>query len=126
MSRFRKYERLTSRKLIQELFSKGQSFLSYPFRVTFMEIENQNQIVPSVVLHVSKRNHKKAVTRNRIKRLMREAYRFNKEELYNYLKMNELNIIISINYISKAVYDFQFLEGKMKSTLSSLIKHLKK
>ena len=78
---FRKEERLSKDKLIQELFDKGSSFYLFPFKVFFMP--NPDGAVPfhQVVISVSKRNFKRAVDRNLIKRRMREAYRLNKDLL---------------------------------------------
>ena len=75
-----KQEKLKSRKIIGEIFSDGESFYNYPFRVFYKEVdENINPI--QVGVSVSKRNFKLAVDRNRIKRLMREAYRLEKYNL---------------------------------------------
>lgn len=75
---FKKEERLSKEKTIQELFEKGSSFYLYPFKVFFRE--NPDHAVPhhQVLISVSKKNFKSAVDRNLIKRRIREAYRLNK------------------------------------------------
>lgn len=78
---FRKEERLSKEKLIQELFDKGSSFYLFPFKVFFMPNPDQGIAFHQVVISVSKRNFKRAVDRNLIKRRIREAYRLNKELL---------------------------------------------
>ena len=78
---FRKEERLSKDKLIQELFDKGSSFYLFPFKVFFMPNPDQDSPFHQVVISVSKRNFKRAVDRNLIKRRIREAYRLNKEML---------------------------------------------
>ena len=78
---FRKEERLSKDKLIQELFDKGSSFYLFPFKVFFMTNPDQDTPFHQVVISVSKRNFKRAVDRNLIKRRIREAYRLNKELL---------------------------------------------
>ena len=75
---FRKEERLSKDKLIQELFDKGSSFYLFPFKVFFMANPDQGSSFHQVVISVSKRNFKRAVDRNLIKRRIREAYRLNK------------------------------------------------
>jgi ribonuclease P protein component len=78
---FRKEERLSKDKLIQELFDKGSSFYLFPFKVFFMPNPDQGAAFHQVVISVSKRNFKRAVDRNLLKRRIREAYRLNKEML---------------------------------------------
>lgn len=75
---FPKDEKLTSEKLIQELFSKGSSFYLYPFKVFFMPHPDPDHPSHQVLISVSKRLFSRAVDRNLIKRRMREAYRLNK------------------------------------------------
>jgi ribonuclease P protein component len=78
---FRKEERLSKDKLIQELFDKGSSFYLFPFKVFFMPNPDQGIAWHQVVISVSKRNFKRAVDRNLLKRRIREAYRLNKDLL---------------------------------------------
>jgi ribonuclease P protein component len=78
---FKKEERLSKEKIIQELFEKGSSFYSYPFKVYFMQNPDVASTVHQVLISVSKKNFKKAVERNAIKRRIREAYRLNKNLL---------------------------------------------
>ncbi|HOX83956.1 MAG TPA: ribonuclease P protein component [Chryseolinea sp.] len=75
---FRKEEKITKEKSIQELFSKGSSFYLFPFKVYFMHNPDPECVFHQVLISVSKRNFKRAVDRNLIKRRMREAYRLNK------------------------------------------------
>ena len=78
---FKKKERLSKEKNIQELFGKGSSFYLYPFKVFFMKNPDPAYPVHQVLISVSKKNFKKAVDRNLIKRRIREAYRLNKNQL---------------------------------------------
>jgi len=74
----KKSERLSKKKLIQELFDKGSSFYLYPFKVFFRLNEGpENQVMASVPKSI----FKKAVDRNTIKRRVREGYRLNKAKL---------------------------------------------
>ena len=75
---FPKDEKLTSEKLIKELFDKGSSFYLYPFKVFFMPHPGEDQPSHQVLITVSKKLFPRAVDRNLIKRRMREAYRLNK------------------------------------------------
>ena len=76
---FGKNERLSKEKHIQELFDKGSSFYLFPFKVFFMPHPDPAPSAHQVLVSVSKRNFKRAVDRNLIKRRIREAYRLNKE-----------------------------------------------
>lgn len=76
---FPKNEKLKSRKLIERLFAEGKSVPKYPIRLVFMPL-TVNGIFTQAGFSVSKKAFKKAVDRNRVKRLMREAYRLNKNE----------------------------------------------
>lgn len=71
-----KSEKLKSKKEITLLFQKGKWRTSGNIRIVFFKMETLPHSKISVA--VSKRNLKKAVDRNRAKRLMREAYRLNK------------------------------------------------
>src|SRR5205809_6930341 len=82
-----KSERLKSRKLIELLFKNGRSFNAFPFRVYYIE---EKIIFDEPNVHfgggVSTKNFKKAVDRNRIKRLTREGWRLQKQPLIESLK----------------------------------------
>jgi ribonuclease P protein component len=77
---FRKSERLSKEKEIQELFDKGSSFYLFPFKVLLLRLP-EGVPFSQVLISVSKRKFKNAVDRNTIKRQIREAYRLNKHLL---------------------------------------------
>jgi len=72
---FKKGERLSSEKSIATLFAEGDSFFQYPFKVVYKKEQSTYPFSVQLLISVSKRNFKKAVDRNKIKRLIREAYR---------------------------------------------------
>lgn len=81
--------KLKQKKEIALLFEKGQWKTAGNIRLIILNVEN---LQPKLGVSVSKRNFKKAVDRNRIKRLLREVYRLNKndfEEVFgkNYIAM---------------------------------------
>ena len=78
---FSKRERIVSKKLIEQLFSKGNSHSTsaFPLRIVYMENNREEGEAPvQVMVSVSKRHFKRAVKRNRAKRQVREAYRLHK------------------------------------------------
>jgi ribonuclease P protein component len=78
---FRKAERLSHRKQIDSLFNEGLSFNLPPFKVFYLLEESRTDAPVKVLMTVSKRKYKRAVDRNRIRRLMRETYRLHKHKL---------------------------------------------
>jgi ribonuclease P protein component len=84
---FKRGERLKSRKVIEQMFKRGQSFAQYPLRIVWVDMEERRSDFPAqFALSVSKKKFKRAVDRNRIRRLVREAYRLNKHVLYEGLE----------------------------------------
>ena len=74
----------------------------------------------SIMVSVPKKRFKRAVKRNRLKRLMRESYRQNKQELIEALDDKQLQIHVAFNYVSEDVLDFGAVEKKMKIALQRL------
>ena len=75
---FGRKEKLKSKVIIDRLFAEGNSLKKYPLRLIFLPLEATPEAVNKAGVSVPKRSFKKAVDRNKIKRLMREAYRKNK------------------------------------------------
>lgn len=73
-----KREKLKSKKSIERLFTEGNSVSAYPLRMVFLKEEASENFPFLAGVSVPKRKVKKAVNRNKIKRMMREAYRFKK------------------------------------------------
>lgn len=115
-----KEERLSSRKLIQALFLKNFSISEYPIRVLITPAAIIGPFPAKAVFSVSKRNFPKAVDRNRIKRLMREAYRLNKHLLYDFLKQKNITAAIAFIYTGNKVPDFNLVQEKLIATLVRL------
>jgi len=117
---FAKAEHLCGEKRITKLFTRGDAFIAYPLRVVYL-IEPRNDMASaSIMVSVPKKRFKRAVKRNRLKRLMRESYRLNKQELIEALDDKQLQIHVAFNYVSDDVLDFEAVEKKMKIALERL------
>lgn len=117
---FKKEDKLKSRKAIEQLFAKGKSFSHFPFRVVWHPHNEKNTLQAGV--GVSNRNFKKAVDRNRIKRLMREAYRLQKNELQQHLKEKERSLSVFFLYQGKELPSYDEVFEKTGTVLKRLIK----
>lgn len=107
---FNKSEKLKSKILIDKLFKEGKSVSAFPLRLVYIGMDQNDSLLSRTGVSVSKRNFKRAVDRNRIKRLMREAYRLHKPEyLSNILTPHAFMIL----YIGKQMPTLQELEKKM-------------
>lgn len=120
---FKKDERLCSKKVIDRLFSEGQSFLFYPLKVVFLSTPLNTSSSVQAGFTVSKKNFKQAVKRNRIKRLMREAYRLNKNDLY--LELGEKQLAVFFIYIGKEMPVFSKVEKAIKKAFRQISNNLK-
>lgn len=122
---YNKAEKLKSRKLLEQLFAQGKTFLVFPIKVFYLPLANvENEVVVQVGVGTSSRNFKNATNRNRIKRLLRESYRLNKLPLHNFLKEQHKNVVVFFLYIDKTLPQQPLLQHKMPLVIEKLIKNL--
>lgn len=117
-----KEERLKSRKLIERLYTEGDYVKSFPLRMIFLKTEHTSKFPAQVGVSVPKRNFKLAVDRNRIKRLMRETYRLQKEIVYNNL---DESYVFMISYLGKKEMKYEEIYLKMEKLLTLFINEVK-
>jgi len=117
----KKDERLCSQKIIGEMFASGESFLSYPLKVVFLKTDSTQAYPVQTAFTVSKRNFKRAVKRNLLKRRMREAYRLNKPGFYDELTAKELHIAVMFVFIGKDLVEFPIIEKAMISAFKKVL-----
>ncbi len=120
---FNKKERLKSRKQLDRIFTKGESITAFPVKIFYELNEDQDNIFKTGV-GVSRKNFKKAVDRNRIKRLLRESYRTEKAELLNYLQQNKKQIALFFLYVDKTEPDYLFLKQTIQKAIKKLISEM--
>lgn len=119
-----KDKRLKSRKQIEQLFERGKTFLITPFRVYFtLNSLSTSQERSSLQFGVgaSSKNFKKAVERNRIKRLTREAWRLQKNELEEKVKASLKQLNVFFIYTGKELPDFTMVKDKVSVALKKLV-----
>lgn len=119
--RFRKEERLSREKDIQELFKKGSSFYLYPFKVLLCPNPDQTHPFHQVIISVSVRNFKRAVDRNLLKRRIREAYRLNKARVPGSKKL-----MIAYIYTAKEILPFDQIQEKLARAFNRFDQYVEK
>ena len=128
-----KNERLKSRKLIEQLFSEGKDFVISPFKVFYKFIpiliddsQSDNKRATTSNLQfgvgVSTRNFKRAVDRNRIKRIIRETYRLQKLSLQKKSEAKKIILTIFFIYTAKELPVYKDVYNKMDMILARLDK----
>lgn len=121
---YSKQEKLKSRKLLEAIFKKGQSFTVYPIKLFYLQPEEPVDFYIKAGVGVSSRHFKHAVDRNRIKRMLREAYRTQKQPLHTVLAENGKQMAAFFLYIDKVLPEYAVLELKMQQVLAKLEKHI--
>jgi len=130
---FKKGERLRSRRTIDRLFKRGSTeihtFYLFPFRVLYLTAPLPPSSLPEVLFSVSKRNFKKAVDRNHIRRRCREAYRLNKASsillaedpiIVTGTSPAEIPTSIAFLYLAKEKQAYDVIEKAMVKILSKM------
>lgn len=112
--RFPKGEKLVSKKGIEELFKSGSSFYLRPLLVKYKVADDDTN---KAMFSVSKRNFKRAVDRNLLKRRMREVYRLNK-----HLLSSDSNTFyhMAFVYVDKSIVPYDQIEPKLKKLIKRL------
>jgi ribonuclease P protein component len=124
-----KDERLKSRKAIEQLFKEGKTFVMGPFKIYYQLSDSpdparRSRYPVQAGTGVSVKHFKKAVDRNRVKRVIREAWRLQKEILKPGLqeKKMKLDVFIIYNHKELPVYKNVFpVVGEAIEKLNSLI-----
>ena len=123
---FSKRERIVSRKLIEQLFSKGSSFSvsAFPLRIVVLETKRVADDIPvQVLISVSKRHFKHAVDRNRVKRQVREAYRHHKQILTEKVQQ-EQTLAIAFIWLADELFESATVEKSVKKLLGKAAERL--
>ena len=115
MNRFPKDNKLCGQLRIAQLYKEGQRFTAWPLRVTFQAVSNQKSDVSNQILvWAPKSLFKKAVQRNHLRRLMREAYRLHQDLL------GDKHYLIAFNYMDKEELSFAVIEKAVCKALKKI------
>ena len=119
--KFPKKEKLKSKKLIEKLFKDGKTLSNFPLKLIYLKVDVPVDAKLKTGVAVPKKNFKSAVKRNRIKRLLREAYRLNKHLVFN---NSEGNFAFLILYLGKEMPTYPEIEEGMQKILQKFLKKI--
>ncbi len=117
---FTKEERLSLKRSIDLLFEKGRSFVAFPLRVVYLPLEETASVPVSILISVSKKRIRRAVGRNRVKRLVREAYRVHKYDLVDSLSEEKRRMLVAFLYMDGEIHPFSGVEKAMVKAIRIL------
>ncbi len=120
---FGKENKLCSKLVIDAVFATGHRLKQYPLYALVLETELPKKVSFQVLISVPKKKVKRAVERNFIKRLIREAFRKNKMELESFLEHTKKELAICFVYSSNEIPTFEFVQDKVDKLIIKLIEH---
>ena len=117
-----KYERICKDNDIQALFDKGRGVSVYPYRVVYLFHKDESRpVTVRLLVSVSKKRFHHAVNRNRVKRLMREAWRKSKAPLYEICERDTISVDVALVYTATVIHSYEELLAKTKKAVNELI-----
>jgi ribonuclease P protein component len=116
---FSKKEKLCYKKHIDTLFNEGKSFTLSPFKVFYVVTEEPETWPARVLIAIPRKKFKRAVDRNRLRRIIREAYRLNKHRLNITGRHLHLGIVYTGNTTE---ISFNEMEQKIVACLDKLVR----
>lgn len=122
---FGKEYKLCRKKLIGKIFEEGNIVKKYPFLMHYRLTEEPLEKRFQITISAPKRNFKKAVQRNRIKRLMREVCRNEKQPLEDLLAQQGKYLTLFWVYTSSEEMEYEILKEKFKKLIDKLIENIK-
>jgi len=121
--KYSKKDKLKSKKLIEKLFSEGKAVTLFPLRLVYLKTSFEDGSIVKTGISVSKKLHKNAIDRNKIKRLLREVYRLNKPKYFN---NSSTPYAFMILYIGKEKPTFDGVNTKTQLLFQKFLKYTSK
>ncbi|MFZ9055398.1 MAG: ribonuclease P protein component [Flavobacteriales bacterium] len=118
---FPRSERLKSKKILERTFAEGEKVKAWPLVVRRLKTELPEEVTCQVMVSVSKRLFKRAVDRNRIKRLLRENWRLQKNALVQSWATDETQNAVVFIYMGKEMPTFEIIEKAMGVAVEKMI-----
>lgn len=120
---FPKYERICKENDIQVLFDEGQGFSVYPYRVIYLFRRDEScPVTCRLLVSVSKKRFHHAFKRNRVKRLMREAWRKNKAPLYEICQKDNISVDVALVYTATVIHSYEEVFTKTQKAVKEIVK----
>ncbi|MGN0034083.1 MAG: ribonuclease P protein component [Candidatus Limimorpha sp.] len=118
-----KSQRIYKNKDISTLFEKGKGFSIYPFRVVVhkRKSETPDEALPRLLVSVSKKRFHHAIKRNKVKRLVRETWRKNKDKLMSLCDNKGVTLDVAIVYTATCILEYNEIEQKIKKVVERLV-----
>ena len=121
-STFRKEERLKNNLAIQDLIRHGHTVSSFPLKLYWKTVRDPLQKYPArIAISIPKKNFRRAVDRNLMKRRIRESYRKNKHFLNACLNEADLKALMVVLLVSNELMPYEIIESKLKVLLSKMM-----
>ena len=118
-----KYERICKENDIQALFDKGVGVSVYPYRVIYLFHHDESRpVTVRMLVSVSKKRFHHAVKRNRVKRLVREAWRRNKAPLYKICERDNISVDVALVYTATVIHSYEEMLEKTKKAVQEMVK----
>lgn len=118
---FGKAERLKKEILLNTLFEKGKAVSWNGFTLVYLAVSLPTTLPVQIGFSVPKKNFKNATDRNKIKRRMREAYRHQKGEFYQFLHSNNIQLAMMLIYKGKEVPEYKMVVEAVSKIITNLL-----
>lgn len=119
----RKTEKLKGKKAVSELFGPAKkSIKAFPLKAFYVILNNDSNNHIKFGVTVPKKKFKRAVDRNRIKRLLRESIRLNKHVVIETIKSHHVSVNVMLIFHGNEILPFKEIEKSVIDLFNSLNK----